>query len=96
MSLASDRELLEEILENDSVPDARKTIAEDMLHTLDTRERELTPAQRNFAKSMLAGEQYDKPVLYENLVSSGRVPRGREVPLMVGPLPLRPPQRRSE
>jgi hypothetical protein len=29
---------------------------------------------------------------YENLVSSGKVPRGAEVQLMVGPLPKRPPQ----
>jgi hypothetical protein len=28
---------------------------------------------------------------YENLVSSGLVPRGKEVPLMVGALPKKPP-----
>jgi hypothetical protein len=31
--------------------------------------------------------------LYENLVSSGKVPRGKEVQLMVGFLPKRPPQK---
>lgn len=33
---------------------------------------------------------------YENLVSSGKAPRGREVELLVKDKPLRPPSRRPE
>lgn len=31
---------------------------------------------------------------YENLYSSGKIPRGREVTVNTGPLPKRPPSRR--
>jgi hypothetical protein len=50
----------------------------------------LTTKQRQWAKSVL-----DEPE-YENLVSSGKAPRGREVPTpsVLRNLPLKPPGRR--
>jgi hypothetical protein len=94
MSVIQDRDLLTEVLESD-IDDKRKTIAEDMLAKLDMFDRPLTPAQRKFAQSMLTGERFVPEEKYENLVSSGQVPRGKEVELNVGPLPLRPPARRA-
>lgn len=46
-------------------------------------------------------ENYYEPadgsdVGYENLVSSGKVPRGKEVPSMVGHLPKKPPPRKTD
>ena len=49
----------------------------------------LTDKQRAWAKKKLEEFQPE----YENLVSSGKVPRGNEVQSMVGPLPKKPPQK---
>jgi hypothetical protein len=68
----------------------------DMLFHLDGTNRPLTPAQRKYMESMLHGEKYERPIDYENLISSGKAPRGVEVELKVGPLLKRPPQRMSQ
>jgi hypothetical protein len=60
----------------------------DMLRSLEDF-RQLTEKQRAWAKSAL--ERFVPT--YENLVSSGKVPRGREVELMVRDKPLRPPRK---
>lgn len=60
------------------------------------RGRPLTDKQRAWAER-LAGISPNEPApTYENLVSSGRVPRGAEVatPLVLQNLPLKPPGRR--
>jgi hypothetical protein len=59
------------------------------------RGRSLTPKQRAFAEATLAGDKYERPETYDNLVSGGTVPRGREVELLVRDKPLRPPGRRQ-
>jgi hypothetical protein len=68
----------------------RKEVFEDMLAKLETGERHvLSEKQRKWAMEVVG-----KPV-YENLVSSGKVPRGREVqtPAVLQNRPLRPPGR---
>lgn len=58
----------------------------------------LTPKQRAWAEGVAEGRFVEAEPEYENLVSSGRVPRGREVEtpaaLRRENLPLRPPGRR--
>lgn len=56
----------------------------------------LSDKQRAWVESIYE-RLFDVPK-YENLVSSGKVPRGREVPtpLVLQNLPKRPPPRRSE
>ena len=49
----------------------------------------LTEKQRAWCKKKLE----DFIPEYENLVSSGKVPRGKEVVMNIGPLPKRPPQK---
>lgn len=52
----------------------------------------LTPSRRRWAREVAARV---RPGAYENLVSSGRVPRGREVPTpaVLQHLPKKPPGR---
>lgn len=83
----TDSALLTAVLALDDLDDARRAAFEDM----QTRARPLTPKQRAWAEATLAGVRYEPPVEYENLVSSGKVPRGREVTVNVGALPKRPP-----
>jgi hypothetical protein len=86
----SDMTMLEEILENEITENERAAF-QDMLDGLDHWQI-LTDAQRKWAK--LVHERF-KPT-YENLVSDGRVPRGREVlePEALRHRPLKPPGRR--
>jgi hypothetical protein len=66
----------------------------DMWEGLDpdsNHDHQLTEKQRAWAKKTLDRYQPE----YENLVSEGKVPRGKEVESMVGSLPKKPPQRRS-
>jgi hypothetical protein len=94
--IVTDAELLQAVIDADHVADMHKERAEDMLFHLDGTNRPLTPAQRKYMESVLHGEKYERPVDYENLISSGKAPRGAEVELKVGPLPKRPPQRMSQ
>ncbi len=53
--------------------------------------KQLTPKQSAWAKAVVAGTRYEPEPEYENLASTGKAPRGREVELMVKDKPLRPP-----
>jgi len=64
----------------------------DMLDALEGGQGELTDKQRSWAREV--GERVGAVIEYENLMSTGRAPRGREVELMVKDKPLRPPQRK--
>lgn len=64
----------------------------DMLQYLQRSSRSiLTTKQRAVVHDVL--DQFEPQ--YANLVSEGKVPRGKEVVVNVGNKPLRPPQRRS-
>jgi hypothetical protein len=94
---AKDLVLLEAVLDKDDLPDAVRTAFEDMQHKID--DRPLTKKQRDWAKAVLNGDKFE-PDADEclNLWSSGKVPRGREVPdppmLRRENLPLKPPRRK--
>jgi hypothetical protein len=69
----------------------------DMLAHLEAgRQPELTAAQRKWAKNV--AEKVLGEVHYENLISSGKAPRGREVPLpaVLQNLPKKPPPRKHD
>lgn len=63
------------------------------------RGRALTPKQRAWAEGVATGRHVEAEPEYENLVSRGLVPRGREVEppalLRREKLPLKPPTRRT-
>jgi len=93
-----DIKLLKEILELDpSKRDSRHAHAQrevfaEMLAALESGERHmLSEKQREWAQRVA-----DIPGEYKNLVSEGRVPRGREVPTppVLQNRPLKPPGRR--
>lgn len=86
-----DAELLEAALDQDLTPDAREAF--ERMRVELARRGPLTPKQRAWASAASRGEHYEPELEYENLVSSGHVPRGREVALMVRDKPLRPPGR---
>lgn len=71
--------------EREAFKDMRASLLEGGFH-------QLTEKQRNWVKS-----RHEELVpQYENLISSGKAPRGREVELMVKDKPLRPPLRKVE
>lgn len=85
-----DEELLEVAIEKaDEQEDER---AADAFRSMFKMER-LTPKQRAWAEAMVEGRRYDPAPEYENLISSGKAPRGREVELMVKDKPKFPPGR---
>jgi hypothetical protein len=94
-----DLRLLKELLELD---DERVPAAfHGMLVRLDRSGYPLTPRQRAWANDVAKrvgvdssdGPEEDGPE--PTRLTSGPVPRGREVPIMAGPLPKRPPGRRT-
>jgi len=91
-----DLALLAAVLERDDLSDAARAAFEDMQHKLDRWP--LTKKQRQWIEAALRGEKFEPEPEYENLVSSGRVPRGREVPTpaILQNLPKKPPPRRTE
>ena len=86
----NDRELLEAVLERDNLSEKALIAFSNMLDGLSFG-RPLSAEQRAWATAALEGQQYVPSEKYENLVSSGKVPRGREVELMVTDKPLKPP-----
>ena len=83
----NDRELLEKILAEEIKEDEREAFA-DMLSTIVSGEfKFFSKRQRAWAEQVI--DWYSPS--YENLVSTGRVPRGREVEMMFKPGPLKPP-----
>jgi hypothetical protein len=89
--LEEDRQLLIRALKSE-IHDGAKERIDDMLHKLDKFANPLTHEQRSFVRAMLNGERYEK-VSYENLWSSGKVPKGKDVTVQCGPKVLRPPGR---
>ena len=88
-----DAEILSEAI---IAADEREDEAADAFRAMLERGAALTPKQRAWAVGVATGKFVDAEPEYENLVSSGRVPRGREVetPAVLRVLPLRPPGRR--
>jgi predicted nuclease with TOPRIM domain len=82
---------------NDENMQKHETTFKDMLHRMETgRLLKLTLLQRNYLNDL--HERLVAEPGYENLVSSGLVPRGKEVekPDVLKKLPLRPPGRKQE
>jgi hypothetical protein len=86
-----DVELLECVLEREDLSPSARAAFEEMA----ALGKDLTAKQRGWAQAALRGDRYEAEPEYENLVSSGRCPRGREVELMVKDKPLKPPSRRT-
>lgn len=88
--MSADSDLLRRVLDT-KLTDEQREIFEDMLDKIGSTGK-LSEKQRTWAKSIV-----DEPE-YENLVSSGKVPRGREVPTppVLQNLPKRPPPRKVE
>ncbi len=86
---AADAELLREVLALDKLSDANREAFEDMLVQVEDG-YSLSAKQKKWALGLL-----DKPT-YENLISSGKAPRGREVPEpeVLKRRPLKPPGRK--
>jgi hypothetical protein len=88
-----DMQLLRKTLDEELSEYERDAFA-DMLSMLHHGRRlELSPKQREWLKQVAerVGAQFD----YQNLVSEGKAPRGREVASMVTDHPLKPPKRAS-
>lgn len=87
--MSDDVALLEKALSHALEEDTHAAFVE-MYETLVTgARRALSTRQRAWVEGVLEAHE----PTYENLVSAGKVPRGREVELMVRDKPLRPPGR---
>lgn len=93
-----DIKLLKDLLENDAKKRtsahaaAQRDAFAEMLEALESGERyTLSTRQREWAERVA-----DIPGAYQNLISSGKAPRGREVPTptVLQNRPLKPPGRR--
>ena len=86
-----DRALLERAIA--AASEAERDAAADAFRRMLGGRRALTPKQRAWAEGIAEGRFVEPEPQYENLVSSGRVPRGREVetPAVLRDLPKRPP-----
>lgn len=91
---AKDLELLVAVLDKDDLSDAVREAFEDMQHKVDRFG--LSSKQRAWARAILAGEKYEPEEECLNLWSSGKVPKGKDVPtpLVLQNLPKKPPQRK--
>ena len=94
-----DAHMLEKLIAwaNENDPEAEKFDIEPFRQMLE-RDRQLSDKQRAWVKDVF--ERFCDEPIYKNLVSSGQVPRGREVelPAVLRPenLPKKPPQRRAD
>lgn len=92
--MATDKELLKLALDDDELPDETREAFTDMQTKIGVSGR-LTDKQRAWVRNVLGDKAEPE---YENLVSSGKVPRGVHVEsppvLRRENLPLRPPGRR--
>jgi hypothetical protein len=90
---AKDLELLVAVLDRDDLPDGTREAFEDMQHKVDRYG--LSSKQRAWARAILAGEKYEPEEECLNLWSSGKVPKGRDVPTpaVLLNLPKKPPPR---
>jgi hypothetical protein len=93
MNHEHDRKMLLELLTDyaGQISDGQREAFRDMFSELKRTERPLSFKQREW----VSGVHERFVPKYENLVSNGKVPRGREVELLVRDRPLRPPMRRS-
>jgi hypothetical protein len=97
MSLsAEDRRMLEELLTASPEPDEEERFRVGPFQEMLARDRELSQKQRKWLTE--THERICGEVHYENLISSGKAPRGREVstPAVLLNLPKRPPTRRTD
>ncbi len=92
--LDADEALLDEVLSKEELSDDRRAIFEDMRDWVH-KGWSLTDKQRQFAE-LAVGRRDAMDEEYENAWSAGKVPKGRDVELMVRDKPLKPPQRRTE
>ena len=84
---AADVSLIKKLLTLELSDEAHSAF-DDMHHQLQRSGRTtLSPKQRKWAQSVLDKHEPQ----YENAFSAGKVPRGKEVTLNVGPRPLKPP-----
>jgi len=88
-------EILRWVEEKYDDPDEASHVPYAAFKSMLAHNRPLTDKQRSWARSI--HEQIFESPKYENLVSRGLVPRGREVPTptVLQNLPKKPPQRRS-
>jgi hypothetical protein len=86
-----DRQLLGRVLAQELTGEQREAFADMLAGLVEGRRSQLSANQRGWARGVLDAHAPE----YENLVSSGRVPRGREVevPAALRDLPKRPPSR---
>lgn len=91
----TDFELLKALVEHDGLSSKEREAFESMLHRSKDGRFELSPAQRRWVEDAYRKYELDADEA-QNLVSSGQVPRGREVkfPFETMPRPLKPPGRR--
>ncbi len=89
----TDFELLRALTECDALTDKEREAFGSMFSAVKAK-RELTGAQRKWAEDAYKKYELDADEA-QNLVSSGQVPRGREVkfPFETMPRPLKPPGR---
>jgi hypothetical protein len=94
VSRAKDEDLLHRVLEEAEISDAARAAFEDMQQKL--VRFPLTPKQRAWAEAVLRGDRYEGEDECLNLWSSGKVPKGRDVPTppVLQNLPLKPPGRK--
>lgn len=90
----TDLELLKALVECDALSDKEREAFESMLGRSKGGRFELTSAQRQWVEDAYRKHDLDAGEA-QNLVSSGQVPRGREVtfPFESMPRPLKPPGR---
>jgi hypothetical protein len=91
---ARDLDLISQVLEKDDLSDAVRAAFEDMQFKVDRYP--LTKKQRDWAKAVLTGDKYEPEEQCLNLWSSGKVPKGNDVPTpdVLKHLPKKPPMRR--
>ena len=92
----NDRELLGKLLAREELNDDEREAFADMLQQLNDKWPVLTDGLRGLSLKQRAWAESrfgELEPCYENLVSSGQVPRGREVQLLFAPGPLKPPRR---
>lgn len=89
-----DLSLLRVVLASDKLSDDNREAFDGMLTRLDGQYLTLNEKQRTYVKDV--AERHELLIEYESGVSSGTVPRGREVPLLVKDKPLKPPSRRKD
>jgi hypothetical protein len=89
-----DLDLITQVLEKDDLSNSVRAAFEDMQFKVDRYP--LSKKQRAWAHAILSGDKYEAEEECLNLWSSGKVPKGRDVPTpaVLLNLPKKPPMRR--